>query len=107
MIDFAATTAPPPLACPGGAFEGDEYVVRNPKRTDLSPGSFKISVRTGKWGDFAAEVGGGDPVSLWAFLDDVKLGEAAKRVAERLVLTRAAAARPSARSCRADRRAKP
>jgi putative DNA primase/helicase len=92
VIDFASINRAA-LAClpelvqgwiPGGAYEGDEYVVRNPKRNDLSPGSFKINVRTGKWGDFAAQVGGGDPISLWAFLDDVKQGEAAKRLAQRL-----------------------
>ena len=70
----------------GRLFEGSEYVVRNPKRRDLSAGSFKVNTRTGKWGDFAAQVGGGDPISLWAFLDDVKQGEAAKRLAERLGL---------------------
>ena len=76
MIDFAAinraaTARLPELVqgwIPGGAFEGDEYVVRNPKRNDLSPGSFKINVRTGKWGDFAAQVGGGDPISRGPFL---------------------------------------
>jgi hypothetical protein len=47
---------------PGGKLQGAEYVVRNPKRLDHRPGSFKINVKTGKWGDFAAGVGGGDPV---------------------------------------------
>jgi putative DNA primase/helicase len=92
MIDFAAINRAavarlPELVqgwIPGGAFEGDEYVVRNPKRNDLSPGSFKINVRTGKWGDFAAQIGGGDPIGLWAFLDDVKQSEAAQRLAQRL-----------------------
>ena len=92
MIDFAAinraaTARLPELVqkwIPGGAFEGDEYVVRNPRRTDLSPGSFKINVRNGRWGDFAAAVGGGDPTSLCAYLDDLKQGEAAKRLAQHL-----------------------
>jgi hypothetical protein len=28
---------------PGGKFQGDEYVVRNPLRNDQHPGSFKIN----------------------------------------------------------------
>jgi len=69
---------------PGGRFEGAEYVVRNPKRLDHRPGSFKINVRTGRWGDFAAGVGGGDPISLAAYLFDLSQLEAARRLARML-----------------------
>jgi len=31
---------------PGGKFQGDEYVVRNPLRNDQYPGSFKINCKT-------------------------------------------------------------
>ena len=40
---------------PGGRFEGDEYVVKNPMRKDDHAGSFKINTSTGNWDDF------GDP----------------------------------------------
>jgi hypothetical protein len=69
---------------PGGRFEGPEYVVRNPRRLDHRPGSCKINSRTGKWGDFAAGVGGGDPISLAAYLFDLSQLEAAKRLARML-----------------------
>ena len=66
---------------PGGRREGPEYVVRNPRRGDGKPGSFKVNVRTGRWGDFATGDGGGDLVSLAAFLHGLKQDEAALRVA--------------------------
>lgn len=69
---------------PGGRREGDEYVVRNPKRADRRPGSFKINVRTGAWADFATNEFGGDLISLRAWLDNVSQAEAVKRLAEEL-----------------------
>jgi len=33
---------------PGGRIEGREYVVRNPKRRDQRPGSFKINIENGR-----------------------------------------------------------
>lgn len=62
---------------PGGKIQGDEYVVRNPKRQDNSPGSFSINMRTGKWADFAAQARGGDLISLVAYLSDCDQGKAA------------------------------
>lgn len=53
---------------PGGHLRGKEYVARNPRRGDRQPGSFSINIANGKWGDFAADVRGGDPVSLAAYL---------------------------------------
>ena len=53
---------------PGGRIEGREYVVRNPKRLDQRPGSFKVNLDTGRWGDFATGDKGGDPISLAAYL---------------------------------------
>ncbi len=67
---------------PGGRREGAEWVVRNPKRGDGKPGSFKVNVRTGRWGDFATGDRGGDLISLAAFLFDLDQAEAAGRVAE-------------------------
>jgi len=54
---------------PGGQREGDEYVVRNPRRIDDKPGSFKINIRTGAWADFVTGEAGGDLVALRAWLD--------------------------------------
>jgi hypothetical protein len=69
---------------PGGQERGCEYVVKNPTRTDHSPGSFSINTVTGKWADFATGDRGGDPVSLAAYLFGLSQIEAARRIAEML-----------------------
>jgi len=69
---------------PGGRFEGAEYVVRNPKRADRRPGSFKVNTRSGAWADFATGDRGGDPVSLAAYLFGLGQAEAARRLARML-----------------------
>lgn len=92
MIDFgkinaAAISALPSLLerwLPGGRREGREYVARNPRRADRTPGSFRINMNTGRWADFATGDTGGDPVSLAAFLFDLSQIEAARRVAAML-----------------------
>ncbi len=92
MIDFgkvnaAALSSLPSLLdrwLPGGRREGREYVARNPRRTDRTPGSFRINISTGRWADFATGDTGGDPVSLAAFLFDLSQLEAARRVAAML-----------------------
>lgn len=92
LVDFdringAARTALPGIIdrwLPGGRREGREYTVRNPKRADRTPGSFRINLATGKWKDFATGEGGGDPISLAAFLFDLSQREAALRVADML-----------------------
>lgn len=92
LVDFdrvnaAARPALPSILdrwLPGGRREGREYVVRNPKRIDRKPGSFRINLATGKWKDFATGEGGGDPISLAAFLFDLSQREAALRVADML-----------------------
>lgn len=67
---------------PGGRFEGVEYVVKNPQRPDNHAGSFKINTATGIWSDFAAEdVGGKDPISLFAYIENMSQGDAAKALA--------------------------
>ena len=53
---------------PDGRIEGNEYVARNPRRSDRRLGSFKINLRTGRWADFAFDARGGDPISLAAYL---------------------------------------
>lgn len=66
---------------PDGRMEGHEWVARNPKRADHSAGSFKINIRTGKWGDFATGDGGGDLISLCAWLFGLNQADAARQVA--------------------------
>jgi hypothetical protein len=72
---------------PGGRIEGGEYVVRNPKRRDQRPGSFKVNLVTGRWADFATGDKGGDPISLAAYLAGCNQVEAARRVSAMLGIT--------------------
>lgn len=67
---------------PDGRMEGHEYVARNPLRPDRRLGSFKVNVSTGRWADFATGDGGGDLVSLAAFISGLPQREAAIRLAE-------------------------
>jgi len=53
---------------PGGEQHGDEYVALNPLRDDRNLGSFRTNTRTGRWRDHANGVGGGDGISLFAYL---------------------------------------
>lgn len=69
---------------PVGHRDGAEWVARNPLRNDRTPGSFKVNLVTGKWGDFATPDRGGDLVSLAAFVAAVPQREAAIRLAESL-----------------------
>lgn len=56
---------------PGGKFEGNEYVVLNPRRNDNSTGSFKFNVSNCKGADFAEDTKFGDVVSLFAYLEGI------------------------------------
>lgn len=73
---------------PGGALKGREYVVLNPRRSDGKPGSFKINIDTGRWADFATGDGGGDLVSLVAYVFAVRQTRAATLLAEMLGVRR-------------------
>jgi hypothetical protein len=75
-----------PRWLPDGRREGDEWIARNPRRADRKPGSFKINLKTGRWGDFATGDKGGDLIALAAWLFDLKQDEAARRVAAMLGL---------------------
>jgi len=68
---------------PGGKFRGLQYVVRNPKRDDQNPGSFSINYRSGVWKDFATGEGGGDFISLFAFVRGYSQSDAARELAQR------------------------
>lgn len=86
MIDFhrinrAAAPRLPAIVhrlLPGGKILCREYVVRNPRRCDQRPGSFKINLRSGVWADFATGDRGGDVISLVAFLEGIPQSEAAR-----------------------------
>ena len=69
---------------PGGKFRSLEYVARNPRRDDQRPGSFSINYKTGVWKDFASEDGGGDLISLLAYIRGSGQGDAARELADRL-----------------------
>ena len=92
MIDFRAVNdaalanarAIIPAIIPGGKFRSLEYVVRNPRRADQHPGSFTINYRTGVWKDFATGDGGGDLISLVAFVNNCSQGDAARELANGL-----------------------
>jgi hypothetical protein len=88
-INRAALAALPAILArlvPGGKTIAGEYTVRNPMRTDRSPGSFKINLRSGRWCDFATGEKGGDVVSLVAYLETVNQGKAAALLASMLGL---------------------
>jgi hypothetical protein len=69
---------------PDGKREGHEWVSLNPRRADRRRGSFKVNLQSGRWSDFATGDKGGDPVSLAAYLYNMKQGEAAINMAEML-----------------------
>jgi hypothetical protein len=55
-------------------------VALNPTRSDTKSGSFKINLKTGKWGDFATGDRGGDLIALWAYIKDIGQYEAMKQL---------------------------
>jgi hypothetical protein len=67
---------------PDGRREGTEWVALNPTRSDSRKGSFKVNLKSGRWGDFATGDRGGDLISLAAYIFRLDQGEAAKRVAD-------------------------
>jgi hypothetical protein len=67
---------------PDGRCEGHEWTACNPRRADRTRGSFRVNVQSGKWGDFATGDGGGDLISLAAYLFNLRQDEAALKVAE-------------------------
>lgn len=72
-----------PQWLPDGRRNGAEWVARNPTRSDQTPGSFSVNLRTCKWADFATGDSGGDLVSLYAYLyHGGDNGKAARELAE-------------------------
>jgi hypothetical protein len=72
---------------PDGRREGQEWVARNPMRSDRHLGSFKINLKTGQWADFATGDKGGDVISLAAYLHGLTQSAAAGKISEMLGLT--------------------
>lgn len=67
---------------PGGRMVGHEYVCGNIRG---GPGdSFKVNLTTGKWADFASDEKGGDLISLFAAIEGIKQGDAAKRLSDQV-----------------------
>jgi hypothetical protein len=88
-IDFAAINrAALPLLpailqrlLPNGRRERNEYLALNPRRGDRHLGSFRINLANGRWADFALadkSARGGDPISLVAYVLNIKQSEAAR-----------------------------
>jgi hypothetical protein len=69
---------------PGRERIGKEYVALNPTRGDRHRGSFKVSVNSGRWSDFATGDRGGDPISLVAYIANLSQYEAAHLLARML-----------------------
>ena len=66
------------LWLPDGHREGGDWVALNPTRADRRKGSFRISLQKGCWADFATGDVGGDPVSLFAYLNGLSQANAAR-----------------------------
>ena len=61
---------------PGGKFQGNEYVVKNPTRNDNKARSFSINTITGKWADFATGDTGNDLIGLTVYVKGISKTEA-------------------------------
>lgn len=79
---------------PEGRRQAAEWVSRNPTRADRHAGSFSVSLIDGCWHDFATGDGGGDLVSLGAYLWNVRQTDAARVIADRLGLCLPALGKP-------------
>jgi hypothetical protein len=69
---------------PGGKVIGNEYLALNPTRFDKRLGSFRLNLRTGRWGDFATGDRGGDFVSFVAYVTGLPQWKAALWLARML-----------------------
>jgi len=79
----------------GGRFNGREYVCAG-----INGGkgrSFSVNVETGKWSEFnGGDLKGGDLISLYAAINGLSQGEAARVLAERLAIDSSTSSRPRA-----------
>jgi hypothetical protein len=65
---------------PDGRLVGNEWVARNPGRSDRNAGSFKVNIKTGRWADFATGDRGGDLIALLAYLRGCSQAQAARAI---------------------------
>lgn len=65
---------------PGGCRRGHEYTAAPTARGGIGD-SLSVNCLTGRWSHFAADVSGGDLVSLYAYLNDCSNVEAGRRLA--------------------------
>jgi putative DNA primase/helicase len=90
LVAIQALSAAPLLLqewLPEGAINGSEWVARNIVRGDRHPGSFGVSLTSGRWNDFADDQAhGSDLVSLLAYLRCCRQMDAAKEIDQRLAL---------------------
>lgn len=72
-----------PAWLPGGKMRGREYITGGLRG---GPGdSMSVNMNTGKWADFASDdLKGGDLISLYAAIEGIGQGDAAKRLSERV-----------------------
>ena len=80
-----------PKLLPGGYRFANEWVARNPTRSDARPGSFKVNMLTGVWSDFATGDKGGDAIDLMVYLEGKTKVEAAREIGAMLNVKPAAA----------------
>ncbi len=71
-----------PAWLPNGYRQGAEWCALNPTRDDQHIGSFSINMDTGCWADFASNDVGGDPISLYAYLNDLTQSDAARALSD-------------------------
>lgn len=69
---------------PNGRLYGRDWVALNPTRADRHLGSFRINLETGLWADFATQDKGGDPVSLYAYINGLSQSLAALELKRQL-----------------------
>lgn len=68
---------------PGGKLQGQEYLMRNPRRSNAILGSFKINIYSGMWSDPSIRgASGGDIISLYAYLYNLSQRDAAIELME-------------------------
>lgn len=71
-----------PSWLPGGRMMGKEYVCGSLRGGEGS--SCSVNLATGKWADFSGDEKGGDLISLFAAIEGISQGEAAKRLADQV-----------------------
>jgi len=68
---------------PDGKPRGREFLARNPRRNDETPGSFSINMSSGSWADFADhQARGRDCISLAAYIHNLPMGKAARLLSD-------------------------